>query len=68
MILISTDSAQAVPLSIAAPELEAHRDTFGQLNPIHWLFEALPSEFINTRNSAVARPYTCSISGGCAAQ
>lgn len=52
----------------AAPGLKAHHDTFGPLNPIHWLFEALPSLFINTRNTAVAQPYTCSISGGCAAQ
>jgi RHS repeat-associated protein len=52
----------------AAPGLEGHHDTFGPLNPIHWLFEALPSLFINTRNSAVAQPCTCSISGGCAAQ
>jgi hypothetical protein len=52
----------------AAPGLEAHHDTFGPLNPIHWLFEALPSLFINTRNTAVPQPFTCSISGGCAAQ
>ena len=50
------------------PGLEAHHDTFGPLNPIHWLFEALPSLIVNPRHSAVALPYTCSLSGGCAAQ
>ena len=52
----------------AGPGLEAHHDLFGPLNPMHWLFDALPSLVINTRNSAIAQSYTCSISGGCAAQ
>lgn len=52
----------------ADPGIEAHHDTFGPLNPIHWIFEALPSLFINTRNSAVPVRYTCSVSGGCSAQ
>ena len=52
----------------AGPGLESHHDRFGPLNPIHWFFEALPSLVINTRSSAVAQPYTCSLNGGCAAQ
>jgi RHS repeat-associated protein len=52
----------------AAPGLEAHHDAFGPLNPLHWLLESLPSLAINTRDSAVAQPYTCSIAGGCDAQ
>jgi RHS repeat-associated protein len=51
----------------ADPGLEAHYDRLGPLNPLHWV-EAALSLVINTRNSAVARPYTCSLSGGCAAQ
>jgi hypothetical protein len=45
----------------ASSGLEAHHDFSGLLNPMHWLFEALPSLVINARNSAIAQPYTCSI-------
>ena len=45
--------------------VEAHYDTFGPYNPLHWVLEALPSLFINTRGSATPVQYTCSINGGC---
>ena len=45
--------------------VEAHYDSWGPLNPFHWM-EAVLSLFINTRNQAGAgTPYTCSVVGGC---
>jgi len=45
--------------------LEAHYDTFAPFNPLHWILEALPSRFINTRADANPVIYTCSLSAGC---
>ncbi len=50
--------------------VEAHYDTFGPANPLHWFGEWLPSLFINTRAAAVqgSRTYsqwTCTVGVGC---
>jgi hypothetical protein len=47
------------------PGLEAHYDTFGPLNPLHWFLEYLPSLIINPRGSASAEQYTCTAGVGC---
>jgi len=60
--LIGIDAGHVVA---ADGGVEAHYDSFGPYNPLHELLEALPSLFINTRGSAVAVPYTCSMNGGC---
>jgi hypothetical protein len=44
--------------------IEAHYDDFGPLNPLHWP-GAILSLFVNTRSTAPAIPYTCSVVGGC---
>jgi RHS repeat-associated protein len=66
-LLFNTGHVAAGAGENAPPGLEAHYDRLGPLNPLHWV-EAALSLVINTRNSGVAQPYTCSLSGGCAAQ
>jgi hypothetical protein len=45
--------------------IEAHYDSFAPYNPLHWIFEALPSLVINTGGNATPMPYTCSIGEDC---
>ena len=50
--------------------IEAHYDTFGPYNPLHWFGEWLPSLVINRRNAAVPGSstysnWTCTIGVGC---
>jgi RHS repeat-associated protein len=60
--LVGIDAGHVVA---ADKGVEAHYDSFGPYNPLHELLEVLPSLFINTRGSAIAIPYTCSLTGGC---
>jgi hypothetical protein len=47
------------------PGLEAHYDSPGPLNPVHWLLDYLPSLFINPRRNAQPVGYTCALGVGC---
>jgi hypothetical protein len=47
-----------------SPGIEAHYDRFGPWNPLHWIFEWLPSTFINPYNpNDPGQSYTCTTSG-----
>ncbi len=64
--LFGIDEGHVVDATKTYSGLEAHYDSFGPYNPFRWIFEALPSLFINTRGQAGAgTPYTCSVVGGC---
>ena len=50
--------------------IEAHYDTFGPANPLHWFGEWIPSLFINTRKTAqpgspTYSQWTCTVGFGC---
>jgi hypothetical protein len=64
--LFSINEGHVVDATKTYGGLEAHYDSWGPYNPLHWMFEALPSLFINTRGQAgTGTPYRCSVAGGC---
>jgi hypothetical protein len=47
---IGIDAGHVV--NFGAAGLEAHYDSFAPYNPLHWVLEWLPSQFVNTRGQA----------------
>ena len=61
MNFVGVDPGHVVNGANGDPGVEAHYDTFGPFNPLHWLYEAIPGSLYK----GPIQQYVCSVTYGC---